>query len=80
MHTKLPQLPIGVHDQLKVCGASSGTATAVNCCTRFCPTVTVNGVTITETDMTAIGRVPVTEESDVNVAVTVAETGDVGAW
>jgi hypothetical protein len=53
---------------------------AVNFCTKFTPTFAVNGVTITVTGITAIPRVPVTEESVVDVAVTVTdEIGVAGA-
>jgi hypothetical protein len=67
-----------VHVQVNVCGASSGTDTAVNCCTRFCPTFTVVGVTTTVSGITFKSREPVVEVP-VNVAVMVTEMGVAGA-
>ena len=79
------QAAVGVHVQLNVCGAASGTATAVNCCIKFTPTGTVGtadtdaGVTTTVTGITLTPSEPVTVESDCNVAVIVTAPEGLGA-
>ncbi len=67
---------------MNVWGAASGTATAVNCCCRPAPTVTVVGVTTAESD-TLIVRLPAAVLSACDVAVIVTKDGlgaVTGAW
>ena len=84
--------PVHVTLQVNVCVALSGTATTVNCCARFCPTVTVVaqgapvGVTTAETCDTLSCKVPAIVLTSSDVAVIVTAKGDVfgavvaGAW
>lgn len=78
--------PFAVQVQVKVCGAASGTATAVNCCVSPAPMLKVPGATaagVTSVVMSTMvnASAPVTELSDANVAVMVGCTpAVVGAW
>ena len=64
---------------MNVWGASSGTATAVNCWIRPLPTLRVAGVTSVVMSITLRASGPLTEGSETNVAVIVAEPGAPGA-
>ena len=61
--------------QVTVCGASSGTATAMNCCVWPAATFAVDGVTLTVTCVTLIVSDPVVVLSAAEVATIVTVFG-----